>query len=63
VTFHSPVRADDTTLETPAQTMQMTRKINALFESWIRERPQEWMCTKRRWSKHLTKPDWRGKED
>jgi KDO2-lipid IV(A) lauroyltransferase len=43
--------------------MQMTRKINALFESWIRERPQEWMCTKRRWSKHLTKPDWRGKED
>jgi KDO2-lipid IV(A) lauroyltransferase len=63
VTFHSPVRADDTTLETPAQIMQMTRKINALFESWIRERPQEWMCTKRRWSKHLTKPDWRGKED
>jgi Kdo2-lipid IVA lauroyltransferase/acyltransferase len=63
VTFHRAVKADDTTLEPSAQVMQMTRKINALFESWIRERPQEWTCTKRRWAKHLTKPDWRGTED
>ena len=28
----------------------MTRRLNVLFESWIRERPGEWMCMKRRWS-------------
>ena len=43
--------------------MQMTIKINALFESWIRERPQEWMCTKRRWAKHLVKPDWQDRPE
>jgi len=63
VIFHRAVKADDTTLEASVQAIQMTRKINALFESWIRERPQEWMCTKRRWPKHLTKPDWQGKAD
>lgn len=30
--------------------LEMTRRLNVLFESWIRERPGEWMCTKRRWS-------------
>lgn len=30
--------------------LQMTGTLNALFESWIRERPGEWVCTKRRWS-------------
>lgn len=29
----------------------MTRRINGLFEAWIRERPEQWLCTKRRWSK------------
>ncbi|MFZ0469666.1 MAG: lysophospholipid acyltransferase family protein [Thiogranum sp.] len=63
VTFHRAVKADDPTHETSAQIMQMTRKINALFESWIRERPQEWMCTKRRWAKHLVKPDWQDRPE
>jgi KDO2-lipid IV(A) lauroyltransferase len=63
VTFHRAVKADDKTLEASARIAQMTRKINALFESWIRERPQEWMCTKRRWAKHLTKPDWRDRPE
>lgn len=30
--------------------LEMTRRLNVLFESWIREQPGEWMCTKRRWS-------------
>ncbi len=31
--------------------LEMTRALNERFEAWIRERPGQWMCTKRRWSK------------
>jgi len=57
VTFHKPIIADDKNAENAAKILQMTRKINILFESWIRERPHEWMCTKRRWPKNRQNPD------
>jgi len=57
VTFHKPVVADDDNAENAEKILQMTRKINTLFESWIRERPSEWMCTKRRWPKDRQNPD------
>ncbi len=53
-TFLEPIRPDDRTADEQAQVLQMTRKVNALFESWIREHPDQWMCTKRRWPKRLT---------
>ncbi|GMQ83579.1 MAG: lysophospholipid acyltransferase family protein [Gammaproteobacteria bacterium] len=55
--FHKPVVADDENAENAEKILQMTRKINTLFESWIRERPHEWMCTKRRWPKDRKRPD------
>lgn len=55
VIFHEAVEADDETADKPSKALQMTLKINALFESWIRERPQQWMCTKRRWPKDRQK--------
>lgn len=51
--FHKPVDADDQAADDHEKVLQMTKKINTLFESWIRERPQEWMCSKRRWPKDL----------
>ncbi len=57
VTFHKPVVADDENAENAEKILQMTRKINILFESWIRDRPHEWMCTKRRWPKDRHHPD------
>jgi len=53
VIFHEPVQADDPTADEHEKMLQMTRKINALFGSWIRERPHEWICSKRRWPKDL----------
>ena len=53
VIFHEPVQADDPSADEHEKMLQMTRKINALFESWIRERPREWICSKRRWPKDL----------
>lgn len=34
----------------------LTAALTARFEAWIRERPEEWMCTKRRWPKHVAPP-------
>lgn len=54
--FHPPVTPDDADADDHDKVMQMTRKISALFEAWIRERPHEWMCSKRRWDKKLRQP-------
>jgi KDO2-lipid IV(A) lauroyltransferase len=65
VTFHKPVTADDPNADTAEKIAQITRNINRLFEAWIRERPHEWMCTKRRWPKDPNRghPDDWGKWD
>ena len=51
VTFYPPIVADDPHAPETEQALQMTRDINATFESWIRERPADWFCAKRRWPK------------
>ena len=56
VIFHQPVVADRDDAGNAEKILEITRKINTLFESWIRERPQEWMCTKRRWPKDRPNP-------
>jgi KDO2-lipid IV(A) lauroyltransferase len=56
VIFHEPVQPDDTIASEREKILQMTRKVNALLESWIRERPHEWLCTKRRWPRDLQLP-------
>lgn len=50
ITFFEPVAPR---LDLPAKdrALSMTRDVLALFESWIRERPELWMCLKRRWPK------------
>ncbi len=56
VILHKPVQPDHSAASEHEKILQMTRKINALFESWIRKRPHEWVCTKRRWPKDLQFP-------
>jgi KDO2-lipid IV(A) lauroyltransferase len=51
VTAHPPVKPDDDQADNSTKALQMTNKINALFAAWIRQHPQEWLCTKRRWPK------------
>jgi len=51
VTFHPPIQPAEGTVTVHEQALEMTRQLNTLFESWIRERPQNWLCTKRRWPK------------
>ncbi len=53
ITTFAAIRADDTITGEEAQAVDMMRRVNAHFERWIREKPGEWMCMKRRWSKEL----------
>ncbi len=49
VTVHPPVVPDDPTASVADQVLQMTTKLNVLFESWIRRTPDQWACFARRW--------------
>lgn len=51
MTFYPPVRPDDPGATEIEQAVQMMTKVNALFEQWIRERPWDWFCSKRRFPK------------
>jgi len=51
VTLYDPVRAEAPGLDAKQRALVMTRKLNAHFEDWIRERPEQWQCMKRRWPK------------
>jgi len=51
LTVYSPIRPNDALASDREKALQMTRQVNALFEKWIRERPEQWLCPKRRWPK------------
>ena len=53
LTVCAPIRPRDDITDHQAQVLDMTRRVNEVFETWIRERPHEWHCTKRRWPKGI----------
>jgi Kdo2-lipid IVA lauroyltransferase/acyltransferase len=50
---HEPIRPDPELASDKDQAIQMMRELNRLFEQWIRERPEQWLCIKRAWPKTL----------
>lgn len=50
-TLHDPIRPDTEAADEHERALQITRKMNSLFETWIREQPQEWLCSNRIWPK------------
>ena len=56
VTITEPIRPADPSASPREQARQMTRDMNARFEEWIRARPEQWVCTARRWPKPPKKP-------
>ena len=61
LTVHEPVRPDPALASDKDQAMQMMRELNRLFEAWIRERPEQWLCIKRAWPSTLEPPASRGR--
>lgn len=46
--FHRPIAADSAASD-DENILQITTDLNRLFETWIRDRPEQWLCIKRRW--------------
>jgi Kdo2-lipid IVA lauroyltransferase/acyltransferase len=57
LTVYEPVRRDSALASDKDQALQMTRDLNRLFEQWIRERPEQWLCIKRAWPRPLEPAD------
>ena len=51
--MHEPIRPDPALASDKDRAVQMMRELNRLFEQWIRERPEQWLCIKRAWPKKL----------
>jgi KDO2-lipid IV(A) lauroyltransferase len=60
ISYCEPIRPD---LSQPAKAeiTRITQSINELFESWIREFPDQWLCTKRRWPKQVHGTAWKAR--
>jgi KDO2-lipid IV(A) lauroyltransferase len=50
ITYLEALRPDPSR-NADADVMAITATLNHLFESWIREHPEQWLCMKRRWPK------------
>jgi len=59
VTFHPPVRPANPGDCKNDQALDMMRQLHQLFESWIRQHPEDWFCSTRVWPK--VRPDNLGK--
>jgi KDO2-lipid IV(A) lauroyltransferase len=49
ITTYAAIRPDDEIDNDRDRAIDMMRSVNRRFETWIREKPGEWMCMKRRW--------------
>lgn len=64
VTFYAPIEADRRAEDEGSRAVAMTRRVNQHFEEWIRARPGEWLCSKRRWPKsEYTRAEHQREED
>ena len=50
----APLTPTDPEAPRHAKVFDLTRQLNEMFESWIRDDPGQWICMKRRWPKDLS---------
>lgn len=55
ITTFAAIRPNQAIQGDHEQALDMMRRVNRYFEAWIREKPGEWMCVKRRWPKPVYK--------
>ncbi|MFO1070108.1 MAG: lysophospholipid acyltransferase family protein [Geminicoccaceae bacterium] len=60
ITVEAPIEPDPAAGDAREIARDMTARAYARFEAWIRERPAQWLCTKRRWP-DLSRRKWQEK--
>ena len=51
LTAYAPLPLDAAGADEKAHAIAITQQLTTLFEQWIGEQPDEWMCASRRWDK------------
>jgi len=51
ITTYDPLECADPDGDPKQQVLELTTRVNACFEDWIRAAPGQWICLKRRWPK------------
>ena len=51
VTLGPPIEPDPAVTDVREQARAMMQRVNERLAGWIREQPEQWVCTKRRWPK------------
>jgi KDO2-lipid IV(A) lauroyltransferase len=51
ITVYDPLNSELPDATSEEQAIGLSVQINRLFEAWIREYPEQWICLKRRWPK------------
>ncbi|NND66153.1 MAG: lauroyl acyltransferase [Halioglobus sp.] len=51
VIFHAPITPSCPDADENAQAMDMIQQVHHEFEQWIRDKPEDWFCSKRLWPK------------
>lgn len=54
ITLHAPIVPDPDLADHRVAARDMTAAANLLFESWIREHPEQWLSTAKRWPKDVS---------
>ena len=49
--FHPPVKPINPGEDEAMQAINMTQQVHQQFETWIRQVPEDWFCSKRIWPK------------
>ena len=49
ITTYSPIQPESDLASDQDKALNMMVQVNKMFEEWIGERPEQWVCTKRRW--------------
>ena len=52
IIFHPPLRPTNPGEDENSQATDMIQQLHRQFEDWIRQRPEDWFCSKRLWPKN-----------
>lgn len=58
ITICRPIRPHDPSASVDIQAKQMTQEQLRIFEAWIREAPEQWLCIGRRWPRAAYAVSW-----
>ncbi|MCB2009727.1 MAG: hypothetical protein KDF64_03835 [Geminicoccaceae bacterium] len=55
LTLARPIHADPAIANDRDSARDVTERVHRHFERWVREKPEDWCCIKRRWPKHVNR--------